>query len=119
MIDCATYIGPFPFRELPHPDAEVLVRVLAREGLHGAWVGYLPAAWQRDAAPANASLLAALAPHAELRAAPIVRPDWPQWERTLRDLVEQGAELVELKQWSEASPLEGRVARPDRTLTVT
>src|SRR5256885_9265179 len=46
MIDCAAYIGPYPFRHLPHPDPDVLVRVLAREGLAGAWVGYLPAPWQ-------------------------------------------------------------------------
>ena len=50
MIDCAAYIGPYPFRHLPHPDPEVLVRVLAREGLSGAWVGYLPSPWQRDPA---------------------------------------------------------------------
>ena len=91
MIDCAAYIGPFPFRELPHPEPAVLVRVLAREGLSGAWVGYLPAPWQRDPAPANESLFSALAPHVELRPAPVVRPDWPRWERTLRDVVERGA----------------------------
>ena len=37
MIDCAAFIGPFPFRQLPHPDPDVLVRVLARETLSGAW----------------------------------------------------------------------------------
>lgn len=94
MIDCATYIGRFPFRELPHPDPSVLVRVLAREGLSGAWVGYLPAPWQRDPAAANDALFAALAPHPALRAAPVVRPDWPHWERSLRALVEQGAAAV-------------------------
>ena len=95
MIDCAAYIGPYPFRHLPHPDPEVLVRVLAREGLSGAWVGYLPAAWQRDPRAGNEALLAALEPHrAVLGAAPVVRPDWPRWERTLRDLVERGAPAV-------------------------
>ena len=63
MIDCAAFIGPYPFRQLPHPDPDVLVRVLAREGLSGAWVGYLPAPWQRDPAAANDALLAALEPH--------------------------------------------------------
>lgn len=94
MIDCATYIGSFPFRELPHPEPDVLVRVLEREGLRGAWVGYLPAPWQRDAAPGNAALLAALAPYPGLLAAPVVRPDWPHWERSLRDLVERGAAAI-------------------------
>ena len=44
MIDVAAFIGPYPFRQLPHPDAEVLVRVLVREALDGAWVGFLPSA---------------------------------------------------------------------------
>jgi predicted TIM-barrel fold metal-dependent hydrolase len=29
-----------------------------------------------------------------LQPAPVVRPDWPAWERSLRDLVEQGAACV-------------------------
>jgi predicted TIM-barrel fold metal-dependent hydrolase len=95
MIDCAAYVGPYPFRHLPHPDAEVLVRVLERERLSGAWVGYLPSAWQRDPAPGNEALFAALAPHrATLHPVPVVRPGWPRWERTLRELVERGAPAV-------------------------
>ena len=95
MIDCAAYIGGYPFRHLPHPDPEVLARVLQREGLTGAWVGYLPAPWQRDPIAANEALFAALEPHrTALHPAPVVRPDWPRWERTLRDLVEQGAPAI-------------------------
>jgi predicted TIM-barrel fold metal-dependent hydrolase len=95
MIDCAAFIGGYPFRELPHPEPSVLVRVLAREGLSGAWVGWLPAPWQRDPLAANDALLAALAPHrSSLHPAPVVRPDWPRWERTLRDLVEAGAPAI-------------------------
>jgi hypothetical protein len=90
MIDCAAYIGAYPFRELPHPEPAVLTRVLEREELAGAWVGYLPAPWQRDPAPGNAALLKALEPFPMLRAAPVVRPDWPDWERSLRTLVEDG-----------------------------
>jgi predicted TIM-barrel fold metal-dependent hydrolase len=95
MIDCAAYVGGYPFRHLPHPDPDVLVRVLQREGLSGAWVGYLPAPWQRDPTAANEALFAALEPHrTTLHPAPVVRPDWPRWERTLRDLVEQGARAI-------------------------
>ena len=94
-VDCAAYIGPYPFRHLPHPDPDVLVRVLAREGLSGAWVGYLPAAWHRDPAPGNEALFAALATHRTvLHPAPVVRPDWPGWESSLRDLVEHGAAAI-------------------------
>jgi predicted TIM-barrel fold metal-dependent hydrolase len=95
MIDCAAQIGPYPFREIPHPEPDVLVRVLAREGLTGAWVGWLPAAWHRDPAPGNAALLAALAPHRDvLHPAPVVRPDWPDWQRSLRELAERGAACI-------------------------
>ena len=95
MIDCAAYIGSFPFRQLPHPDPDVLVRVLAREGLSGAWVGWLPAAWQRDPLAANDALFAALDPHRQtLHPAPVVRPDWPRWEQTLRDVVDRGARAI-------------------------
>jgi hypothetical protein len=95
MIDCAAYIGGYPFRQLPHPDPDVLVRVLQREGLSGAWVGYLPAPWQRDPLAANDALFAALESYrATLHPAPVVRPDWPRWEHTLREVVEQGAPAV-------------------------
>lgn len=94
MIDCAAYIGSYPFRLLPHPDPDVLVRVLKREGLSGAWVGYLPAPWQRDPAPGNAALFAALEPYPTLRPAPVVRPDWPSWERTLGDCIARGASAI-------------------------
>jgi hypothetical protein len=94
MIDVAAYIGPYPFRQLPHPDPDVLMRVLEREGLSGAWVGYLPSAWQRDPAPGNATLFAALAPFPTLRAAPVIRPDWPEWKRALRDVIDRGAGAV-------------------------
>jgi predicted TIM-barrel fold metal-dependent hydrolase len=111
MIDCAAFVGPYPFRELPHPDPEVLVRVLARDGLHGAWVGWLPSPWHRDPAPGNAALFAALAPHrAVLHPAPVVRPGWPAWERTLRDVVEQGAACIR------AYPMHWGMAADDASL---
>lgn len=110
-IDCAAYVGPYPFRHLPHPDPDVLVRVLAREGLAGAWVGYLPSAWHRDPAPGNDALFVALEPHkAVLHPAPVVRPDWPGWEGTLRALVEAGAAAIRAypMQWG-LGPSDGRL----------
>jgi hypothetical protein len=101
-VDVDALVGPYPFRWVPHPDPEVLVRVLAREGLDGAWVGHLPSAWYRDPGPGNDALYAALAPHARvLRAAPCIRPDWPGWERTLADAVERGAAAIRVypPQW--------------------
>ncbi len=96
-IDVSAWIGGYPYRELPHPDPEVLVRVLAREGFGGAWVGHLPGAFHRDPAPSNRQLYTAVAPHrALLHPTPIVRPDWPHWERTLQEAVDQGAPAVRI-----------------------
>lgn len=93
-VDVHACIGPYPFRYLPHPDPEVLARVLARESVGGAWVGYLPGAFHRDPAAGNAALLTALAPHPTLRPAPVVRPDWPRWERELARAVDAGAPAI-------------------------
>lgn len=101
-VDVSAWIGAYPFREVPHPDPEVLVRVLAREGVARAWVGWLPSAWQRDPASGNDRLLAALAPYREvLDPAIAVRPDWPQWERELDRGVAAGATSVRVypAQW--------------------
>jgi predicted TIM-barrel fold metal-dependent hydrolase len=95
MIDVNACIGGYPFRHLPHPEPAVLARVLAREGLDGAWVGHLPSAFYRDPAPGNDELFAALAPHAErLRSVPCIRPDWPAWERGLAAAVDHGVPAI-------------------------
>ena len=94
MIDVNACIGPYPFRHLPHPDPAVLVRVLEREGLDGAWVGHLPSAFYRDPTEGNEELFATLAPYSSLHAAPCVRPDWPDWERTLATLIDRGAVAI-------------------------
>jgi predicted TIM-barrel fold metal-dependent hydrolase len=95
MIDVNCFIGAYPFRELPHPDAAVLVRVLAREGLAGAWVGHLPTAFQRDVTAGNEALFEALHPHrATLEPVPAIRPDWPRWEAALADAHVRGARAI-------------------------
>ena len=58
MIDVNTLIGPYPFRHVPHPDPDVLVRVLDREEIDSAWVGHLPSAFYRDPSAGNAELYA-------------------------------------------------------------
>lgn len=94
-VDTMAWIGPYPFRELPHPEPAVLVRVLEREGIGAAWVGAMQAPWHRDPAPSNAWLRAQLAPHAGvLHATPCVRPDWPGWERVLDEAVARGERAV-------------------------
>ena len=93
-VDVNTFVGPYPFRHVPHPDAEVLEVVLARERVERAWVGHLPSAFYRDPSPGNEALYAALAPYPRLEAVPVVRPDWPNWELTLADASGRGAPAV-------------------------
>jgi hypothetical protein len=94
-VDVNCWIGGYPFREIPHPEPEILLTVLKREGFGSAWVGYLPGAFHRDAAPANRTLYTRLAPHSPtLRPAPIVRPDWPGWQAELTAALTEGAPAV-------------------------
>ncbi len=96
-VDVSAWIGAYPFRELPHPDPDVLVRVLGRERIGQAWVGSLPSVWHRDPGPSNAWLYAQLGPHSDvLLPSPTVRPDWPRWEQTLDEAVARGAPSVRL-----------------------
>lgn len=95
MIDACCWIGAYPFRYTPHPDPEILVRVLEREGLEGAWVGHLPSAFWRDPTPGNAQLRTALLPYKGiLEPTPIVRPDWPGWEKVLEEAAGHGLPAV-------------------------
>lgn len=101
-IDVTAWIGSYPFRDTPHPDPDILVRVLEREGFGGAWVGHLPGAFHRDPVPSNRALYAAVKPHRSvLHPAPMVRPDWPGWERQLKEATDEGAPAVRIypAQW--------------------
>jgi len=95
LVDVNTFIGGYPFRHIPHPDPDILVRVLGREGVDRAWVGHLPSAFYRDPTHGNEALYALLAPHADvLVPIPVVRPDWPKWERALTDAIDRAAPAV-------------------------
>jgi hypothetical protein len=112
LIDINTLIGPYPFRYVPHPDPDVLVRVLDRERIDGAWVGHLPSAFYRDPSPGNRALITALAPFRDrLRPVPTVRPDWPDWLSQLDSAAENGAPAVRAypPQWG-MGPSDSRVS---------
>jgi predicted TIM-barrel fold metal-dependent hydrolase len=97
---------------VPHPDPEVLERVLEREELSGAWVGHLPSVFYRDPNAGNAQLYTALAPHSsKLRPVPTIRPDWPDWERALKAAHDAGASAVRAypPQW-QLGPADGRLS---------
>jgi uncharacterized protein len=102
MIDVNTLVGPYPFRHLPHPDSDALLRVMDREGIDHAWVGHLPSAFYRDPSEGNRELRALLSrSDARLRPVFAVRPDWPKWESALEDAAAAGAPAVRVypPQW--------------------
>jgi hypothetical protein len=94
MIDCNALIGPYPFRHVPHPEAEILDRVVQRDGLEGAWVGHLPSAYYRDPTAGNEELFKALDNLSRLNPVPAIRPDWPRWEKSLRETKSRGAVAI-------------------------
>lgn len=94
-VDVHTCIGEYPWRHVPHPDPDALVRVLDREGVDRAWVGHLPSVYHRDPAPGNVSLYRALVPHRRtLQPAAVVRPDWPGWRREFARAMDEGAAAI-------------------------
>lgn len=97
MLDPSVFVGQYPFRHLPHPDPEVLVPVMAREGITRAWVGYLPTAFHRDPTPGNRELVRLLERHRDLLVpAPAIRPDFPRWENALDAAKADGAEAIRI-----------------------
>ena len=94
-LDPSVFIGEYPFRHVPHPEAEILLRVMEREGISHAWVGHLPSAFEENPSAGNVELVKALEPYrATLSPAPAIRPDLPRWESALRDAALAGAAAV-------------------------
>lgn len=103
MLDINTFIGGYPFRYVPHPEASVLVRVLEREGIGQAWVGHLPSAFHRDPRHGNEELFSEVEKSGNrLLPVPTIRPDWPGWERALGEVKDRGAVAVRAypQQWA-------------------
>ncbi|MBC7790146.1 MAG: hypothetical protein H7Z74_09390, partial [Anaerolineae bacterium] len=95
VTDVNTFIGAYPFRYVPHPDPDILVKVLARDSVQHAWVGHLPSAFYRDPSHGNLELFEATQAHTPtLKPVPTIRPDWPKWERTLANAAALGVPAV-------------------------
>jgi predicted TIM-barrel fold metal-dependent hydrolase len=97
VTDVAAFLGPYPFRHLPHASPEWLLRQMDRLRVERAWVGYLPAFLHKDPAPGNVELMRLASPHAErLVAIPTVLPGRPNWEEDLSRAVDGGAPAIRL-----------------------
>jgi len=94
-LDPSLFIGGYPYRDVPHPDPEILARVMEREAISHAWVGHLPSAFVDDPSSGNAELFKALEPfRATMSPAPAVRPDLANWQISLRDAANAGAAAI-------------------------
>jgi hypothetical protein len=106
-IDVNAFIGPYPFRHVPHPDTDALIAVMQREGIARSIIGFLPAPWHRSTSDANDELYRLLEPHFDLLSpAPAINAAWPAWERDLRSAVDHhavAAVRVYPPQWGDAS----------------
>lgn len=111
MIDVNALIGPYPFRHVPHPEPEILDRVVQRDGLDGAWVGHLPSVWHRDPSQGNDELFRSLEKLSRLSPVPAIRPDWPRWERALAASKANGAVAIR------AYPMHWGLGSGDQRLT--
>jgi len=95
IVDVSTFVGPYPFRQVPSATPEALLRELDRLGIDAAWVGHLGAPWHRDPRPANAELRDWLAPHGKrLLPVPTVHPGLPGWEDDVSAAAAAGAPAV-------------------------
>lgn len=95
LVDHNALIGGYPFRRLPEPTPEALLRAMDRLGVARAWVGHVPSIFYRDVAAGNDELLAALEPHrSRLLPVPAVNPAYPGWQRELERARQAGAPAV-------------------------
>jgi predicted TIM-barrel fold metal-dependent hydrolase len=112
LVDASTFIGPYAYRFIPHPDPDALLHVMDRERIARAWVGHLPSVLYRDPSHGNTQLATALARHRDrLRPAVTIRPDWPRWEDQIGAARDMGAAAVRVypPQW-QLAPYDTRLA---------
>lgn len=84
-IDSACWLGPYPFRHVPHHDADGLLRWMDRHEISQAVVSSLPAVFHRDPQPANTELARWVAPHRDrLIPCATLHPHFPGWRHDLK-----------------------------------
>lgn len=91
--DVATYVGAYPYRQLPDASPGWLLRQMDRLGIERAWVGHLPSAFSDSASTAD--LVRMLKPHGDrLLPVPAVHPGRPRFTEVLNDARAAGAPAV-------------------------
>jgi uncharacterized protein len=85
IVDCNCMLGPWPFRKVPHSEADGFVGLMDGYGITQAWVGAVEGIFYRDLAAANEGLIERIAGH-EDRLVPwaVINPAFPGWEEDLQ-----------------------------------
>ena len=92
--DVATYVGAYPYRQLPDVTPGWLLKQMDRLEIEHAWVGHLPSAFGDPASGAK-ELAQLLKPHAgRLLPVPAVRPGHPRFTDGLNDASAAGAPAI-------------------------
>lgn len=88
-IDMTAFLGPWPFRALPHRDADGLGSLIARVGISHAVVTPLPGFFYKNPAEAVAEMLKEMGESRErLLPCAIINPTFPGWRRDLATMVD-------------------------------
>lgn len=96
IVDVATFIGPYPFRDLGDVSVNSLLAAMDRAGVEQAWVGHLATFLHRDPAPTNEKLFEQLASQERLNAVPTIDPGLPAWQEDLHRARSAGAVAVRM-----------------------
>jgi hypothetical protein len=94
-VDPSVFVGPYPFRDVPHPEPAYLLRVMDREEIGHAWVGALLAPFVRDPKDTNAFTVRLLEHYRDrMSPAPAVNPALAGWEAELDNAFDVGAKAI-------------------------
>lgn len=90
FTDTNTYLGQWPFRDLPGAGAEALLATFSHYGVQQAWTGTFDGLFHKGIASANARLVEQCAIHDNGILLPFgsVNPTLPRWEADLRRCAE-------------------------------
>ena len=83
-VDPSVFVGPYPFRDVPHPEPAYLLRVMDREEIGHAWVGALLAPFVRNPTDTNAFVVKLIEQYRDrMSPAPAINPAIDGWKTAL------------------------------------
>jgi len=93
-IDVNVFLGAYPYRRVPRPSPDAVLRAMERVGIDEAWATHLPSLFWQAPAAGNAWLYETTARARRLKPVPVVHPGLPGWEAVVAEAVDRGAPAV-------------------------